>query len=127
VSVLVSTIAGTFTTAINLYDRIGEKRKQHKKDSGQDAKIKELNKHMEELEKEKTEHQRRADTLRDTLSNSGPAIQRQYDRDFRRLGTRFAEGDGEWLKPPLHLIAWLRTSRSHRSDSAPEPTDYATI
>ncbi|KAK0741440.1 hypothetical protein B0T18DRAFT_432544 [Schizothecium vesticola] len=39
---LISTIAGTFTTGINLYDRIVEKRKQAKLDHGQDQRLTDL-------------------------------------------------------------------------------------
>jgi hypothetical protein len=88
-----STIIGTFTTGINLYERVGEKRKQDKKDHRQDDKIKELEKRIDEKEKEKNDHARKAQDLRDSLGNGGPMIQREYDRDYARLGPRFAHGD----------------------------------
>lgn len=94
VSVLVSTIAGTFTTAINLFDRIGETRKQHRKDKGQDTKIKELEKQVEEMEKKKkNEPRQRDDDIHDSLQQGGPVVRRQYDQNFQRLGPQFAQGD----------------------------------
>jgi hypothetical protein len=94
ISVLVSTIAGTFTTAINLFDRLAETRKQHKKDRGQDSKIKELEKQVDDIEKKKKEP-RRDDDLQNSLAQGGPMVRRQYDQNYQRLGPQFAQGDGE--------------------------------
>lgn len=35
-----------------------------------------------------------AEDLRQSLGHGGPMVQREYDRDYARLGPRFAEGDG---------------------------------
>jgi len=86
VATLASTIIGTFTTGINLYERVGEKRKQMKKDSGQDAKIKELEKKVEEASNNEKK-------LQQSMTRSGPAIRDEYNHDFQRLGPRFAQGD----------------------------------
>ena len=45
---LASTIAGTFITGFNLFDRVDEKRKQRKLDKGQNKKIKDLEKRLNE-------------------------------------------------------------------------------
>ena len=95
VSVLVSTIAGTFTTAINLFDRIAETRKQHKKDRGQDSKIKELEKQVDDIEKKKKGAQTGRRPSRTHWPKAGRWCERQYDQNYQRLGPQFAQGDGE--------------------------------
>jgi hypothetical protein len=92
ITVLVSTIAGTFSTAISLFERLAETRKQHRKDRGQDSKIKELEQQVEDLENKKP---RRDYDVHDSLAQGGPMVQRQYDRIYQRLGPQFAQGDGE--------------------------------
>lgn len=93
ITVLVSTIAGTFTTAINLFERLAETRKQHRKDRGQDSKIRELEKQVDELEKKKKEP-RRDDDVQNSLAQGGPMVRRQYDQIYQHLGPQFAQGDG---------------------------------
>jgi hypothetical protein len=98
---LVSTIIGTFTTGLGLYERVGQKRKQQKTDSKQDTKIQELEaqvKKAEENSKKKSSgnnQKSRPDAVEDSLERSGPMIKREYERDFARLGDRFASGDCE--------------------------------
>jgi len=93
IATLISTIIGTFTTGVNLYERVGQTRKQIKKDGKQDDKITELEKRINEKESQRQHHANRADQLQESLSNGGPMVKREYDRDFGRLGPRFAEGD----------------------------------
>ncbi|KAK4463029.1 hypothetical protein QBC42DRAFT_296314 [Cladorrhinum samala] len=50
---LISTIAGTFITGINLYDRVVDQRRQHKMDRTQNKKIKELEARLGQAEEEK--------------------------------------------------------------------------
>lgn len=91
---------------MNLYERVGEKRKQKRTDEGQDDKIKALQKEVDEVKKQKPEsddranwhmERRRADLRDDDLRESfrrGPRdIGKEYERDYRRFGDRFAEGD----------------------------------
>jgi hypothetical protein len=96
---LVSTIIGTFTTGMGLYDRLDAKRKQKKVDSGQNDKIVSLEKQIKEIEEKSQKRgggrRDREDELRDSLQLSGPMIRREYERDFARLGDRFATGDCE--------------------------------
>jgi hypothetical protein len=101
---LVSTIIGTFTTGLGLYERVGQKRKQEKTDSKQDTRIKELEAQVKKAEADATKKNNKNDNkntnvrpeaVEDSLGRSGPLIKREYDRDFARLGDRFAAGDGE--------------------------------
>lgn len=104
VATLVSTIMGTFITGINLFERVGEKRDQKKRDKGQDEKLKELEAKVLETEKREKEGGRgggrRQQDLHHSLEDGGPMIRREYDRNYARLGPRFAEGDSEF-------VAWL--------------------
>ena len=99
---------GTFTTSIGLYERVRDRHIQHKKDNGQDDKIKELERRADaadrarrRAEREKSEHAKGRSRslgwderdLHDELAASGPMIRREYDRNYARFGARFAEGD----------------------------------
>ncbi|EAA31530.1 hypothetical protein GE21DRAFT_7014 [Neurospora crassa] len=105
---LISTIAGTFTTGVNLFDRVGEarrQRRQRKMDRGQNRRIKELEQRLDEAVKSKSEveerqnsrnrNQREGDEedLRDSLRRGGPLVQGQYDQLYSRMGPQFAQGD----------------------------------
>ncbi len=93
-----STIIGTFTTGMGLYERLDQKRKQKNVDSSQDEKIKALEKLVKESEErtEKKINSAREDALRESLQDSGPVIRREYNRDVARFGDRFAQGDREY-------------------------------
>ncbi|EPE10555.1 hypothetical protein F503_05650 [Ophiostoma piceae UAMH 11346] len=108
IATLISTVIGTFTTSIGLYERVRDRHIQHKKDTGQDGKIKELERRADaadrarrRAEREKNEHVKGRSRslgwdeqdLRDELAASGPMIRREYDRNYSRFGSRFAEGD----------------------------------
>lgn len=100
-----STIIGTFTTGMNLYERVGEKRKQKRTDEGQDEKIKAMQKQIEDLKKQEKEFEDRQvarrrpgpdirdEDLEYSFRRAPRDIGREYERDHRRLGDRFAEGD----------------------------------
>ncbi|KAH6846939.1 hypothetical protein B0I37DRAFT_284285, partial [Chaetomium sp. MPI-CAGE-AT-0009] len=100
---LVSTVAGTFITSINLYDRLIEQRRQKKRERGQNKRIKELEQRLNQAEEEKerireesTKGSRGSDgdnEFRNSLQQSGNMVQQQYDRYFANLGPKFAEGD----------------------------------
>lgn len=111
---LASTIAGTFITGINLFDRVNEKRKhrkQRKLDKGQDKRLSELERRVDEnfrsINEQLSGQQRqleqgppaagggriRDDDLRDSLEQGGPMVQREYDRHYAAMGPQFAEGD----------------------------------
>ncbi|KAF2421040.1 hypothetical protein EJ08DRAFT_597888 [Tothia fuscella] len=96
IATLVSTIIGTFTTGLGLYERVGAKHKQKKLDDGQTEKIKKLEAEMKKLEessKKPAPKQIEDGHVKDSLGASGPLIRREYDRDFAQLGPRFAHGD----------------------------------
>jgi len=100
---------------MNLYERVGEKRKQKRTDEGQDTKIKELQKQVEDVKKQRDEVKKQKDEpndqskwavgrrrtdirdedVRDSLARGGLAVGREYDRSYRKFGDRFAEGDGK--------------------------------
>ena len=102
---------------MNLYERVNEKRKQKRTDEGQDAKLKELQKQIEDVKK-RTEgsndrsnsamsRQRtkiRDEDVRNSLARGGPAVEREYDRHYRQLGDRFAEGDGKPIHPQRGMM-----------------------
>lgn len=92
---LVSTIIGTFTTGLGLYERVGQKRKQKKTDGAQDAKIKELEAEVKKNQERGKDNQKKITdgNVQQSLGESGPMIRREYDRDFARLGDGFARGD----------------------------------
>lgn len=115
---LISTIAGTFTTGVNLFDRVGEarrQRRQRKMDRGQNRKIKELEKRLDDAEKgksvaeekEKTKGSQRGgddeEDLRTSLQRGGPLVQGQYDQLYSRMGPQFAQGDCKYSSSPCHL------------------------
>lgn len=120
---LVSTIAGTFITGINLYDRLVEQRRQKKLDRGQNKRIKELESRLNQATEERAKMREERDdlfknnkaknakrenyddddndddsgdekrNLRNSLERSGPKIQREYDRFYQNMGQKFANGD----------------------------------
>jgi hypothetical protein len=110
IATLISTIVGTFTTGIGLFDRLNDKRKQHKRDHSQDDKISELERRVGEAERRTGGNGRdgRGDGngrgsrdgrdgddggLRDSLEYGGGMVRREYDAGFERMGRRFGEGD----------------------------------
>ncbi|KAF2711318.1 hypothetical protein K504DRAFT_427599 [Pleomassaria siparia CBS 279.74] len=99
IAILCSTLIGTFTSSMGLYERIADKRKQGKKDSKQDEDIKKLQnaeKHGREGARESwkdTWRDHDGDDVGDNLGMAGVMIQRQYEEGYGRLGRRFAIGD----------------------------------
>ncbi|KAK4121034.1 hypothetical protein N657DRAFT_134009 [Parathielavia appendiculata] len=100
---LISTVAGTFITSLNLYDRLIEQRKQKKRDKGQNKRIKELEERLNEAEAEKKRLREGSsggkdshdgpDNFRNSLQQSSNAVQQEYERYFANLGSKFAQGD----------------------------------
>lgn len=63
---LASTLVGTFTASMGLYDRVSDKREQHKqkiRDGKQDGEIKELKENFIKAQKAAEERQRKIDQL----------------------------------------------------------------
>lgn len=98
IATLCSTLVGTFTSSMGLWDRVNEKRKQKRRDIRQDDEIKKLCEQVEGAEKRYKEREaelRKRDDVGDNFERSGALIQRQYDEGYGRLGRRFAMGDGK--------------------------------
>lgn len=84
-------------------------RKQRKLDKSQDKRLKELERRLDDQEREggggddnrdeqsKKERtrggERKDDQVRGSLEQGGPMVKREYDRQFASMGSRFAEGD----------------------------------
>lgn len=95
IATLMSTVAGTFLTGLNLYDSISERRNQNKRDKGQDQRIKEIEKRLGEDDNAKNDRRKSGNDLRDSLEYSGPMVRREYDQHFARMGPKFAQGDSK--------------------------------
>jgi len=107
IATLCSTLVGTFTSSMGLYETIAKKRHQRKRDTGQDEEIKKLKERVEAADKREKERdddrddgRRRGsprlgprDEFAESLDRSGAMIQRQYEQGYERLGRRFAVGD----------------------------------
>ncbi|KAI4596853.1 hypothetical protein KJ359_005198 [Pestalotiopsis sp. 9143b] len=112
IATLCSTLVGTFTSSIGLWDRVKDRRQQKQRDTRQDDKIAKLQAQIDDAEKrnkEKEDHierlshrggdrdfrdrDRDRDDLGWSLERSGAAINREFDEGYARLGRRFAIGD----------------------------------
>ncbi|KAK7402527.1 hypothetical protein QQX98_011735 [Neonectria punicea] len=98
IATLCSTLVGTFTSSMGLWDRVKEKRKQQHRDTTQDDDIKKLKAYVERSEKRDNE-QDRAIARRDrdevgaSFQRSGALISREFEDGYERLGRDFAVGD----------------------------------
>ncbi|KAM0551222.1 hypothetical protein ACHAPJ_008567 [Fusarium lateritium] len=96
IATLCSTIAGTFSSSIGLWDRVKEKRKQAKRDTTQDEEIKKLRAQVEQSSKDKEralERSRTRDEVETSFERSGALINREFEDGYQRFGRRFAIGD----------------------------------
>jgi hypothetical protein len=111
---LASTLVGTFTASMGLYDRVSDARQNHKQrahDTKQDGEIKELKESFEKSQKAADDRQKEIDRLKNgggddgggrrgnndvgyNLGRDAAMVQRMYDDGFGRYGSRFAQGDG---------------------------------
>jgi hypothetical protein len=116
---LASTLVGTFTASMGLYDRVSDKREQHKqkaRDTKQDGEIKQLKDEFTKAQKAAEDRQNEIDRLKSgggdrggggggrgnddvgyNLGRDAAMVQRMYDDGFGRYGSRFAQGDGKQL------------------------------
>ncbi|RSL90427.1 hypothetical protein CEP52_014576 [Fusarium oligoseptatum] len=85
IAVLCSTLVGTFTSSIGLWDRVKERRKQNHRDTTQDEEIKKL--------KEQVEKEKETDEVSASLRKSSALISREFEDGYERLGRKFAIGD----------------------------------
>ncbi|KAI0140548.1 hypothetical protein GGR57DRAFT_487742 [Xylariaceae sp. FL1272] len=103
VATLCSTLIGTFSSSIGLWDRISERRKQKHRDTKQDDEIQRL---QEKVARAESRGQRRVedrhprfedddgcDELGRSLVKSTTMIRREYNEAIERLGKQFAIGD----------------------------------
>ncbi|RFN47786.1 hypothetical protein FIE12Z_7982 [Fusarium flagelliforme] len=97
IATLCSTLVGTFTSSMGLYDRVKEKRKQAKRDTTQDEEIKKLRADVEKASHERdraaSDRQRIRDEVENSFERSGALINREFEDGYRRYGQRFAIGD----------------------------------
>jgi hypothetical protein len=123
VATLASTLVGTFTASMGLWERVSDRREKHKqkqRDTKQDGEIKQLREQFEAAQKKGQERQEEIDRLRDgrggrggergracddvgeSFERNGFMVQRMYDDMYGRMGSRFARGDG--TSPTVHCI-----------------------
>ncbi|KAB5545806.1 hypothetical protein GE09DRAFT_1175303 [Coniochaeta sp. 2T2.1] len=124
IATLISTIVGTFTRGINLFDRISDKHRQHTTDHGHDQKIRELERRVNETESRRRPSRSRSpprrrgdDDLRGSLEYGGPMVRREYDRGYADIGPRFAEGDPLVTGRPPDVQTLLNASEFAREGS----------
>ena len=113
---LASTLVGTFTASMGLWERVHDRREAHKqrqRDTKQDGEIKQLREQFEKAQQAADGRQQEIDRLktgggggggggdrgRDDVGRNferdGMMIQRMYDEGYGRMGRRFAQGDGK--------------------------------
>ncbi|KAI8651977.1 hypothetical protein NCS56_01414200 [Fusarium sp. Ph1] len=99
IAVLCSTLVGTFTSSIGLWDRVKERRKQNHRDTTQDEEIKKLKEQVEKSEKkakekdQALEKEKETDEVSASLKKSSALISREFEDGYERLGRKFAIGD----------------------------------
>ncbi|UZP38879.1 hypothetical protein NXS19_006695 [Fusarium pseudograminearum] len=97
IATLCSTLVGTFTSSMGLWDRVKEKRIQAKRDTTQDEEIKKLKAQVEKAsnERDRASHdrQRIRDEVESSFERSGALINREFEDGYQRYGNRFAIGD----------------------------------
>ncbi|CAH0056047.1 unnamed protein product [Clonostachys solani] len=102
IATVCSTIIGTFTSSIGLWDKVKERRKQNIRDSTQDEEIKKLRERVEESEKQAREREQKGpresrrnsrDEVSDSFERSSALINREFQIGYDQLGRKFAVGD----------------------------------
>lgn len=106
---LASTLVGTFTASMGLWERVHDRREAHKqrqRDTKQDGEIKQLREQFEKAQQAADGRQQEIDRLKNgggdrgrddvgrNFERDGMMIQRMYDEGYGRMGRRFAQGDG---------------------------------
>ena len=109
---LASTLVGTFTASMGLWERVHDRREAHKqrqRDTKQDGEIKALKDQFEKAQQAADGRQQEIERLKSgggrddvgrNFERDGMMIQRMYDDGYGRLGSRFAQGDGRYLYIP---------------------------
>ncbi|KAJ4375768.1 hypothetical protein N0V83_001045 [Neocucurbitaria cava] len=94
VATLASTLVGTFTASMGLWERVADRREQHRqrqRDTKQDGEIKQLRDQFEKTQKEAETRQQEIDRLKNGGGGQGGGQGAVKGR--RRNGRRFAQGD----------------------------------
>lgn len=97
VATLCSTLVGTFSSSMGLWERVQDKRKQKKRDVKQDDEIKQLKEQVAQNKSRFLEGQRQqqggGDEVGQSLARSGAMIRREFDDGYDQFGRGFAVGD----------------------------------
>ncbi|RYO90123.1 hypothetical protein DL762_002848 [Monosporascus cannonballus] len=108
IATLCSTIIGTFSSSIGLWDRVKQRRLQQRRDLKQDDEIKSLKDKIEAADRRSADalwrlqhsqppppqlRDRDRDEVGESLRRSGALIRREFDDGYERYGRRFAVGD----------------------------------
>lgn len=103
IATLCSTIVGTFTTTMNLYDAVQSRKEQKKTDGKQNQELESLRKRVDQAEERAKEKEKERDDYARNFQHSSQLVQRQYDEGYGRLGSKFAQGDSTSPSSyPLH-------------------------
>jgi hypothetical protein len=141
---LASTLVGTFTASMGLYDRVSDARQNHKqraRDTIQDGEIKQLKESFEKSQKAAEDRQKEIDRLKNgggggggdngggrrgnddvgyNLGRDAAMVQRMYDDGFGRYGSRFAQGDGKFVPKPSETYANDSLSNCRKPVTSPD-------
>lgn len=106
---LASTLVGTFTASMGLWERVHDRREAHRqkmRDTKQDGEIQQLREQFERAQQAADGRQQEIDRLKSgrghrgghddpgsAFERDGMMIQRMYDEGYGRMGSRFAQGD----------------------------------
>lgn len=103
---LASSLVGTLTASMGLWERVQDRRESHKqkqRDKKQDGEIKQLREKFEQAQKSADGRQHEVNDFKGRSGRDDPGenferdrmmIQRTYDEGYGRMGSRFAHGDG---------------------------------
>lgn len=132
VATLASTLVGTFTASMGLWERVSDKREQHRqrqRDTKQDGEIKQLREQFEKAQEAADGRQKEIDRLKNgggrgrdevggNFERDSMMIQRMYDDMYGRMGRRFAQGDGMYPSSPMLRCTVIKSfQRSSRISS----------
>lgn len=102
---LASSLVGTLTASMGLWERVQDRRESHKqkqRDKKQDGEIKQLREKFEQAQKSADGRQHEVNDFKGRSGRDDPGenferdrmmIQRMYDEGYGRMGSRFAHGD----------------------------------
>ncbi|EFX02276.1 hypothetical protein CMQ_2325 [Grosmannia clavigera kw1407] len=138
VATLISTIIGTFTTGIGLYDRIRDHSRQHHTDHAQDHRIDDLEHRIDRLDRRDRLDRHDGfgggagylspnavgDAVYAALSSAPTAIRREYEGLLASAGPRFAQGDATARLQLQALLIDLQSSVIQQLQEALDRRSY---